>query len=117
PSFMTNVREVRVREDGVSQWSVAGPAGAPVQWNAITTRLDPNKLLAWRTLPGSLVEHEGTIRLSPEDTGTRIDITMSYNPPAGAMGHAVATLFRADPKSEFDEDLMRMKMFIETGKS
>ena len=40
---------------------------------------------------------------------------MSYNPPAGALGHAVAELFGADPKHEMDDDLMRMKSFIETG--
>jgi hypothetical protein len=28
---------------------------------------------------------------------------------------AVASLFGADPKSEMDDDLMRMKSFIETG--
>ncbi len=31
------------------------------------------------------------------------------------MGHAVAALFGSDPKSEMDEDLMRMKTLIETG--
>ena len=42
---------------------------------------------------------------------------MSYNPPAGAIGHLVAMLFGADPKKEMDEDLMRMKSFIETGQA
>jgi uncharacterized membrane protein len=37
-------------------------------------------------------------------------------PPAGALGHAVAGLFGADPKHEMDEDLMRMKALLETGK-
>jgi len=32
-----------------------------------------------------------------------------------AVGHAIASLFGADPKSEMDDDLMRMKSFIETG--
>jgi uncharacterized membrane protein len=40
---------------------------------------------------------------------------MSYNPPAGALGHVVAKLFGADPKSELDDDLMRLKRTIETG--
>jgi uncharacterized membrane protein len=41
---------------------------------------------------------------------------MSYTPPAGAVGHAVARLFGADPKSELNDDLMRMKVFLETGR-
>jgi uncharacterized membrane protein len=40
---------------------------------------------------------------------------MSYNPPARVLGHVVARLFGADPKTELDEDLMRMKTFLETG--
>jgi uncharacterized membrane protein len=40
---------------------------------------------------------------------------MSYLPPAGAVGHVVAKLFGADPRSEIIADLLRMKSFIETG--
>jgi uncharacterized membrane protein len=40
---------------------------------------------------------------------------MSYNPIAGALGHAVASLFGADAKSQMDADLARMKTMIETG--
>jgi uncharacterized membrane protein len=49
--------------------------------------------------------------------GTRLDVEMSYTPPAGVLGHVVAKLFGADPKSELDEDLLRMKTFLETGKA
>jgi len=116
PQFMTNVREVRLREDGVSHWVVAGPGGIPVEWDAVTTRMEPNRLLSWETVPGSTVEHAGTIRFRPDDGGTRLDIEMSYRPPAGALGHVVARLFGADPKSEFDQDLLRFKTFLETGR-
>jgi uncharacterized membrane protein len=47
--------------------------------------------------------------------GTRVDIQLCYVPLAGALGHAVARAFGADPKSEMDADLMRMKTMIETG--
>ena len=40
---------------------------------------------------------------------------MSYNPVVGGLGHAIASLFGADPKKQMDEDLMRMKSMIETG--
>jgi uncharacterized membrane protein len=41
---------------------------------------------------------------------------MCYNPPAGAIGDALARLIGADPKSLMDADLVRMKTLIETGK-
>jgi hypothetical protein len=49
------------------------------------------------------------------DGGTRVSVELSYIPPAGAFGHAVAAIFGADPKSEMDADLLRMKSMIETG--
>jgi uncharacterized membrane protein len=116
PEFMTHVREVRVSGDGTSRWTVEGPAGRTISWEAVTTRLEPNRLIAWRTLPGSAVEHAGLLRFEPTDGGTRVLVTMSYTPPAGALGHAVARLFGADPKSELNDDLLRMKVFLETGR-
>jgi uncharacterized membrane protein len=117
PQFMSNVREVKIREDGRSHWTVAGPAGISIEWDAVTTQLVPNEVVAWKTTPGSIVEHAGIIRFEPADGSTRLDIMMSYNPPAGALGHVIAMLFGTDPKSELDEDLMRMKTFLETGKA
>ncbi|HEY1889997.1 MAG TPA: SRPBCC family protein [Steroidobacteraceae bacterium] len=116
PEFMKHVREVQVRGDGTSRWVVEGPAGGMISWEAVTTRLEPNRLIAWRTLPGSGVEHAGLLRFEPTEGGTRVLVTMSYTPPAGALGHAVARLFGADPKSELDDDLLRMKVFLETGR-
>ncbi len=42
---------------------------------------------------------------------------MSYNPPAGAVGHTVAALLGADPKREMDDDLARFKSLIERGET
>lgn len=117
PQFMSNVREVQVREDGGSHWTVPGPGGMLVEWDAVTTKLEQNRLLAWRTAPGATVEHAGMIQFERVNGGTRLDVEMSYSPPAGVLGHVVAKLFGADPKSELDEDLLRMKTFLETGKA
>ena len=116
PEFMTHVREVRAKGDGTSQWTVEGPAGRTISWEAVTTRFEPNRLIAWRTLPGSAVEHAGLLRFEPTESGTRVFVTMSYTPPAGAIGHAIARAFGADPKSELNDDLLRMKVFLETGR-
>lgn len=116
PKFMRNVRQIQRKGDDLSHWVVAGPAGIPVEWDAVRTQRVPNKILAWKTLPGSIVDHAGIIHFDPNPDGsTRVDIHMSYNPPAGAIGHIVAALFGADPKRELDEDIVRMKTFIEKG--
>jgi uncharacterized membrane protein len=116
PHFMTNVREVRNLGEGRSQWTVAGPAGFSVKWNAMVTEFIPNKIIAWKSEPGSAVANAGIVRFEPVDGGaTRVTIRMSYNPPAGAIGHAFAKIFGANPKREMDQDLLRMKTMIETG--
>lgn len=116
PRFMHNVREVTV-EDSRSHWVVAGPAGVPVQWDSQLVALEPNSRIEWRSTPGSAVKHEGSVRFAANGGGgTRITIRLCYVPPGGAFGHAVASLFGADPKSEMDSDLLRMKTIIETGR-
>ena len=114
--FMSNVREVRDSGNGRSHWVVSGPAGVSVEWDAMITKQIPNELLAWKSDKGAAVESSGIIHFAPNEDGTTaVDIKLSYNPPAGAIGHVVAMLFGSDPRREMDEDLMRMKSFIETG--
>ena len=115
PRFMHNVRDVQMRE-GRSHWVVAGPGGVPVQWDARIVELEPNALLRWRSSAGSTVKHEGCVRFEGSRLGTRVTVQLRYVPPGGAFGHAVARFFGADPKSEMDADLMRMKSMIETGR-
>jgi uncharacterized membrane protein len=113
---MTNVREVRDLGKGHSQWTVAGPAGASVKWDVRITKLIPNELIAWKSEPGSAIANAGLVKFEPgHNGGTRVTVRMSYNPPAGAIGHLIATLFGANPKREMDQDLLRMKTMIETG--
>jgi uncharacterized membrane protein len=116
PRFMAHVREVRDLGNGRSHWVAVGPAGVPVTWDAAVTRFEPNRLIAWRSEPGSVIPNAGVIRFEPEGTDrTRVDIRFSYNPPGGPLGHFAAMLFGADAKSSFDDDLVRLKGLIEQG--
>jgi len=118
PRFMRHVEEVRMSKEGRSSWKVRGPAGIVFEWDAIITRIEPGRLLEWKSVEGAMVENAGTIRF--EDAGggrTRLDIRLSYNPPAGAIGHAFARLLGADPKKQMDDDLLRFKSLMELGKA
>ena len=117
PRFMSRVREVEILDDVRSRWVVAGPSGLPVQWIAVVTKMVPNSLIEWRTEAGSPVRHRGEVRFEHNGNGgTRVRVQLRYYPPAGVLGHAAASLLAADPKSDMDEDLMRMKQAIETGR-
>jgi uncharacterized membrane protein len=118
PHFTRNVLEVKPTQvEGQHHWRIAGPGHVPIEFDAVTTRFEPNRLLAWKTVEGSPVAHAGVIHFEPDDLGrtTRVHIQFSYNPPGGAIGHAIAALFGNDPKAKMDADLARMKTTIETG--
>jgi uncharacterized membrane protein len=117
PRFMANVRSVQDYGNGYSKWTVAGPAGITVQWTAELTDFAPHQRIAWQSVPGSTVDNAGVIQFGENPDGTtRVDIRLSYNPPGGAIGHLVAKMFGADPKSEMDQDLLRLKTALERGK-
>jgi uncharacterized membrane protein len=112
PRFMSNVKSVEPLGADRSRWTVRGPAGVGVQFDAMTRRQPPNEL-SWQTVPGSTVHNEGRVTLVPEAGGTRATVFMSYRPPAGALGQAVSSLLGANPKQELEDDLQRLKEFIE----
>jgi uncharacterized membrane protein len=116
PRFMANVRDVRATgQPGRSHWTVSGPAGSTIEFDAMLTEFIPNALIAWKTVDGSAVGHAGIVRFDHDGAGTRVQIRMSYNPPGGGVGHTAAWLFGADPKTQMDADLARMKTLLETG--
>jgi uncharacterized membrane protein len=112
PRFMTHVKEVRKLDERRSHWCVG-----PFEWDAELTSHEPNRLISWRSLPGSPVESAGVVRFGSDGDGTRIEVRLSYRPPAGMVGHGVARLLGADPKRQMDDDLLRLKSLLEQGKA
>jgi uncharacterized membrane protein len=117
PRFMAHVREAQRIDDTRVRWTVAGPAAVPIHWETQETRRIPYEVIAWKTMPGARVAHAGVVRFEDDPAGTRVHVTMRYNPPAGALGHALATILGADPKRALDEDLVRFKSLLEEGKT
>lgn len=116
PRWMSHVREVRALGQGRFHWRVDGPAGVPVEWESEMLNVEENREMTWHTVGEAQVGHVGRIRFEPENGGTRVQVQMRYMPPGGVVGHAVARVFGADPKTEMDDDLMRMKSAIEAGR-
>ncbi|HSK01856.1 MAG TPA: SRPBCC family protein [Kofleriaceae bacterium] len=119
PRFLQHVRSIEVnpREPARSRWEVDGPAGIPLRFETVTTRVVPDREVTWTTLPDQPIEHTGSVRFEAVPGGTRIDIYLSYRPPGGALGHAVAHLLGWDPKSRIDDDMVRMKALLEEGQT
>jgi uncharacterized membrane protein len=117
PRFMRHLEQVTTTGERTSHWVATAPAGTRVEWDAEIVEDEANSRIAWRTLPGSTVEHEGVISFEPASAGrgTIVRVSMRYVPPAGKLGVHVAKLFGEEPNIQVDGDLRRMKQLIETG--
>ena len=115
PRFMSHVVEVRDTGRRRSHWVVQGPAGSQFEWDAVLTEQSKGKRLAWRSEPGAQIANEGSVTFEPYRGGTLVTVRLSYTPPAGIVGHGLAVLLGSDPKRQMDDDLARMKHFVERG--
>jgi uncharacterized membrane protein len=114
PRYMRHVLDIRNLGEGRSRWKVLGPAGMQLVWVSVITDSRPNKLLAWKTEPGSALQHAGVLRfMDSHDGGTIIHMHVSYNPPGGALGHGMAKAVAGDLESLIDEEFVRIKTFLE----
>ncbi len=115
PHFMSHVIEVRDLGDGRSHWVVQGPAGSEVEFVSSLTAVERPSRLAWHSEPGSDVDTEGLVVLEPSVGGTRATVRMRWYAPAGGAGKTLAMLTGVDPEQALEDDLRRMKQFIEHG--
>ena len=115
PRFMKHLDSVRVSSDKRSHWVAHGPANTRVEWDAEITEDRPNQLIAWRSLAGAEVQNSGTVRFEAATggRGTVVRVALDYNPPAGALGSAVAKLFGEAPQQQIEGDLRRFKSLME----
>jgi len=117
PTFMKHLDSVELSGDGRSHWRAKAPGGRTVEWDAEIVDDQPNRLIAWRSLDGSDVSHEGHVRFRPATggRGTVVQVRMQYDPPGGVVGKTVAKLFGEEPGQQIDDDLRAFKQVIETG--
>jgi uncharacterized membrane protein len=117
PRFMRHLESVRVTGEGRSHWAAKAPGGATVEWDAEVTEDRPNELIAWRSLEGSDVSNAGSVRFerAPGGRGSLVRVEMSYDPPGGVVGAAIAKLTGEEPGQQVASDLRRFKQLMETG--
>ncbi len=117
PNFMSHVRLVEQLGEKQFFWLVDGIAGLPVEMATEVTEVVPNELIRWKNVGSERNGQNGFLRLEKVEEGkTRLHVEMKYQPLGGKFGHFVAGLFGSDPKSELDDDFLRLKTYIEKGK-
>ena len=117
PRFMTHLDHVSETSSHTSHWKAAGPAGLVVEWDAEIINEVENKVLGWRSLPGSDVATAGSVNFDAVRGGrsTQVRVHLQYAPPAGKAGALLASLFGREPSQTVREDLRHFKQLLEAG--
>lgn len=135
PHVMSHLESVTVLDDRRSRWVAKAPLGTHVEWEAEIVNDKPGERIGWHSLPGATVDNAGSVQFealasggsagansgggqamgNPTGGSTRVHVALSYRPPAGPLGAAVAKMFGAEPSQQIAEDLQKFKQSFENG--
>jgi uncharacterized membrane protein len=115
PQFMDNIESVTKINEVRSHWKIKAPAGTSIEFNSLVTEDIPGRLIAWKSEEGASVPNRGRVEFieTSDGAGTNVRATISYDPPAGAVGRVVAKLFQREPGVQARQDLDRLKALLE----
>jgi uncharacterized membrane protein len=116
PRLLSHVDRVEVLDRTRSRWTLRGPAGTRLSWDAELINDRPGEVIAWRTTDTTLVNHAGSVTFERAGQGTRVRVSLQYDPPGGRFGHAVASLVSEDAGSLLRRDLGEFKRALEEGR-
>jgi uncharacterized membrane protein len=113
-----NIVSITKIDNTRSSWRLKGPGGTELKWTAEITIDRENEMIGWRSVGRADLDNAGYIRFDRAGAGqTRVTVALQYNPPAGKLGAAVATLLGESPASEVEEALRKFKQLMEAGET
>jgi uncharacterized membrane protein len=116
PEILRHLDSVVELDSVRSRWTVSGPLGTALEWDAEIINEKPNELIAWRSLPGGSLDTAGSVRFQPRDNqrATELTVNMKYDPPGGQLGAWVADVLGAGLAAQLRDDLAAFKRQVET---
>src|SRR5215831_17374320 len=117
PKLFDNVLSVEVLDPTRSHWTLSVPGGMTLEWDAEITVDRKNEMIGWRSLDGADLDNAGYVRFerATGGRGTVVRVALQFNPPAGKLGAAVATVLGEKPASLIEGALRKFKQLMETG--
>ena len=112
PRVVQSLRRVTDYQDGRSCWEVISPSGDVLSWDSEVTKYVPNVVIAWRSVPGSVVDCNGLIRFSPSPRGTRLRVEVDYDPCHTGISDAIRALFDVPRTEQLEADLARANFYL-----
>jgi uncharacterized membrane protein len=114
PRFIGALREVRDYGDGRSHWCASTPAGGTIEWDTVTTKYVPNRVIAFTSVGGSPIETRARLRFVPEGRDTCVNIDVSYRVLEGSVTDALAALATPQRTGELEADVKRLGPYLDT---
>ena len=116
PRYLPHLVSVTPLEGKRSKW-VAKALGVELCWDAEPLHDQPDHFLAWSSIEGGDVDHEGAVRFieHPNGRGTEVRVSLRYAPPLGKFGAAIGRLLGDSPRTQLHCDLRRFQCLVETG--
>jgi uncharacterized membrane protein len=118
PKFMRHLKSVKMKGAKESTWQARAPIAGSIEWDAEIVDEQENSFIVWRSTESALVPNDGSVlfeRASDYHGGTKLTVSMNYDPPAGKLGSVFATMFGEDADQQIREDLRRLKQLLESG--
>jgi uncharacterized membrane protein len=117
PQVMIHIQSVVRTGPEHSHWVAKGPAGTTIEWDAEVIHDEPNALIAWQSLPDSLIRQAGSVNFKELEAGrgTEVKLTVEYRPAGGPIGAGITYLLGQDPRRQIAEELQRFKQLMESG--
>jgi uncharacterized membrane protein len=114
PRFLKHIKKIRVVDELHSRWIFKTSGGIPsVEWKAEIIDQEDGRELSWRSMPGSKIETAGKINFADTTGGTEVNVLITYRPPAGYIGSAIATILNPGLRQMIERDLSNFKKYIE----
>jgi uncharacterized membrane protein len=114
PCIIGALRQVRDYGDGRSHWCASTPSGGTLEWDTVTTKYVPNRVIAWQSAPGSPVQMHGLIRFVPEDSRTCLKLELDYRVQTGGLAVALVALTTPTRRAELERDIRRLSTYLLT---
>lgn len=112
--FLKHIKKVTVKDDIHSHWVLKTPGRIPsVEWDAEIIDQEDGRELSWRSLPGSMIETAGKINFADTLNATQVFIMITYRPPAGYIGSAIAKFLNPSLQRLIEDDIVKFKNYVE----
>jgi uncharacterized membrane protein len=117
PQILPDVKKVEPKtgDADVTHWTVDGPLGRTVEWDAKIVDEETDRKIAWKSLEQSDndIDTGGAVRFDDHGDTTGVEVSLHVQTPGGKAGDIAAKLFD-DPQRKVENALAEFKKLMES---